>query len=135
MANSKPTQMPGQGEESEAAAMGQQSEPMELGAAEMATTAETSSFTAPLLEPPIEEEQGFGAGVWVNNKRIDALWTIAENRNSWARVTGVGFKKLANGSDSGVVALTMLAAHARQLNRPVNYREEADKMIHEMYVW
>ena len=29
----------------------------------------------------------------------------------------------------------MLGGSARQTNSPVNYRDEADGMIHEMYVW
>jgi hypothetical protein len=29
----------------------------------------------------------------------------------------------------------MLGANARQTQGAVNYRQEADNMIHEMYVW
>jgi hypothetical protein len=47
----------------------------------------------------------------------------------------VGWKKLANNSDSAIVALTVLSASARQTQTQVNYRDEADGMIHEMYVW
>lgn len=38
-------------------------------------------------------------------------------------------------SGSPIVALTMLSAHAREKGSTVNYREESDGMIHEMYVW
>jgi hypothetical protein len=72
---------------------------------------------------------------WQNNKQIVALWSINQNRNSWAYVNGIGWKKLANNSDTAVVALTLLSAHARDFNRSVNYRDAADGMIHEMYVW
>ena len=78
---------------------------------------------------------GIGATVWVNNKKINALWSINENRNSWVGVAGVGWVKLANNSDSAIVALTMLGANARQTQGVVNYRQESDNMIHEMYVW
>jgi len=44
-------------------------------------------------------------------------------------------KKLSTASDSGVVALTLLASHAKQLGSIVNYRDEDDGMVHEMYVW
>jgi hypothetical protein len=94
---------------------------------------------APSAEPPVslQQEGGVGGGVtaWVNNQKINALWCINENRNSWVGVAGVGWKKLANNSDTAVVALTILGAHAKQTQGPVNYREEADGMIHEMYVW
>jgi hypothetical protein len=87
--------------------------------------------------PSLPLEGGVGAGVstWQNDKRISALWSINENRNSWVGVAGIGWKKLANNSDSAIVALTMLSAHAREKESPVYYREESDGMIHEMYVW
>jgi hypothetical protein len=94
---------------------------------------------APTAEPPTAAEGGaaaaIGASVWVNNKKINALWTINQNRNSWVGVAGVGWLRLANNSDSAIVALTMLGANARQTQGVVNYRQEADNMIHEMYVW
>ncbi len=91
-----------------------------------------TSDTAPSL--PLE---GVASGIsaWQNNKRINSLWSINQNRNSWVGVGGVGWKKLANNSDSAIVALSMLSAHAREKGSPVNYREESDGMIHEMYVW
>ena len=76
-----------------------------------------------------------GASVWVTNKKINALWAINENRNSWVGVAGVGWAKLANNSDSAIVAFTILGANARQTQGNVNYRQESDNMIHEMYVW
>lgn len=76
-----------------------------------------------------------GITAWQNDKRITGLWTINETRNSWVYVTGIGWKKLSNNIDSATVALTMLGGSARQTNTPVNYRDEADGMIHEMYVW
>ena len=59
---------------------------------------------------------GAGAGVtaWLNDKRITGLWSINQNRNSWVYVNGIGWKKLANNSDSAIVALSMLSAHARE---------------------
>jgi hypothetical protein len=94
---------------------------------------------APTAEPPTAAEgaaaAAIGASVWVNNKRINALWTISENRNSWVGEAGVGWVKLANNSDSAIVALTMLGANARHTQGIVNYRQEADNMLHEMYVW
>jgi hypothetical protein len=76
-----------------------------------------------------------GATTWVNNKKINALWAINQNRNSWVGVAGVGWVKLANNSDSAIVALTMLGANAKITQGTVNYRQESDGMLHEMYVW
>lgn len=108
-------------------------------------TTETGAAAAvaePTAEPPAAADTGggvaagaIGASVWVNGKKINALWTINENRNSWVGVAGVGWVKLANNSDSAIVAMTMLGANARQTQGIVNYRQESDNMIHEMYVW
>jgi hypothetical protein len=98
-----------------------------------------AAAAAPSAEPPTAAEggaaAGIGASVWVNSKKINALWAINENRNSWVGVAGVGWVKLANNSDSAIVALTTLGANARHTQGTVNYRQEADNMIHEMYVW
>jgi hypothetical protein len=89
----------------------------------------------PTLMPP----QGVGASAtvtaWANDARVNALWSINQNRNAWLSVANVGWRKLANNSDTAVVALTMLAAHARETQSSYSYREEADGMIHECYIW
>ena len=98
---------------------------------------------APTAEPPASVSSsdsgggtgGIGASTWVNGKKINALWSINENRNSWVGVAGVGWVKLANNSDTAIVAFTMLGANARLTQGSVNYRQESDNMIHEMYVW
>lgn len=92
--------------------------------------------TAPSLSPPQAADSGGSvATTWLNDKRVNGLWGINENRNSWVGIAGVGWKKLANNSDSAVVALTILAAHAKQMQTNYTYREETDGMIHESYVW
>jgi len=88
---------------------------------------------APAL--PLQEGESVGIAAWLNNKKINGLWSINQNRNSWIGVSGIGWKKLANNSDSAIVALTMLSAHALEKGSVVNYREESDGMIHEIYVW
>jgi hypothetical protein len=92
----------------------------------------------PTAEPPAAIQAGAvtgGVTAWVNGQKVNALWSINENRNSWVGVAGVGWIKLANNSDSAVVALTVLGAHAKQTQGAINYRKEADGMIHEIYAW
>ena len=84
---------------------------------------------------PVMEGVATGITAWQNNKKINGLWSINQNRNAWVGVSGIGWKKLAYNSDSAIVALTMLSSHAREKGSVVNYREESDGMIHEMYVW
>jgi len=112
------------------------SRPQELPANTGNETSTAASAAAPSLAPPqAVDAEGGAVTVWNNDKRVSGLWGINENRNSWAYITGVGWKKLANNSDSAVVALTMLAAHAKQTQTTYTYRDEADGMIHESYVW
>jgi|SRR3954447_11509117 hypothetical protein len=74
-------------------------------------------------------------GAWQTGAHVDGLWTINQNRNCWFHVAALAWKKLSTASDTGVVALNDLAAHARQVNASVSYREESDGMVHELYVW
>lgn len=95
---------------------------------------EGSSSSVPTLPPTASVSSG-DITAWQNDKRINALWAINENRNVFVGVTGIGWKKLANNNDTAIVAFTMLSGSARLTQTPVNYRDEADGMIHEMYVW
>jgi hypothetical protein len=101
------------------------------------STGGSAGESAPTLTPSSAIGSGAGGGqtTWLGDKRVSALWGINQNRNSWVYITGVGWKKLANNSDSAVVALTALAAHAKLKQTNYTYREEADGMIHETYVW
>lgn len=117
---SMPSEMPPPSAEEAVSAVGQ------------APTMEGMGDTAPSL--PVEEGAISGITAWQNNKRITALWSINQNRNSWIGVSGMGWRKLANNSDSAVVALTMLCSHAREKNSVVNFREEGG-MVREIYVW
>jgi hypothetical protein len=91
---------------------------------------------APTLQPPAAAgAAGDGIGLWVTNKQIDALYATYGARFSWMHVAGSVWRRFSPASDSGVAALALLAAHARDRGRPVSYREEADQLVHEMYVW
>jgi len=93
---------------------------------------------AAMTAPPSGEGAGAGdagATTWLGDKRVSSLWSINQTRNSWVGIAGVGWLKLSNASDSAIVAMTMLASHARQMQTRFDYRQEADGMIHETYVW
>lgn len=79
----------------------------------------------------------FGEGnmAWLNSKKVVGLWSINQDKNSWANIQGIGWKKLSTASSSGNVALTILAANARVKSSNINYRDESDNQIHEIYVW
>lgn len=111
--------------------------PREFSMEEQALAARAIAGSAgPSEEPPV---QAYGAGggyaAWQNNKKIDGLWSINQDKNSWVHVVGGTWKRLSTATPSGVMALTVLSSHARQTQSVVNYRDEPDGMIHEMYVW
>jgi hypothetical protein len=84
---------------------------------------------------PLTAGAGVGAPIWQTGKNVEGLWSNNEDGNSWMGVSGLGWKKLAHPDETSAVALTMLAAHARCTNSTVDFREEADNMVHEVYVW
>ena len=92
---------------------------------------------APTLQPPgvAGAAAADGVGLWQTNKQVDALYSTYAARFSWMHVASGPWRRFSPTSDSGVAALALLAAHARDRGRPVNFREEADQLIHEMYVW
>ena len=95
------------------------------------------SATVPTSGPPAPGEVATAEGVsatWRSGQVI-ALWSVNEIRNAWANVQGVGWKKIYNGRDGSFLALTTLASQARQTGRSINFREEADGMIYEIYLW
>lgn len=137
MSKSKPTQMPPVFRVKEDGTnVLTDSRPTDLTAMDQAVLEQVRQ-SAPTMEPPAEVLAAAQDGVmaWVNDKRVNSLWSKAENRNSWIGVTGVGWKKLSTASDSGIMALTLLAATARVTNGRIDYREEADGMIHECTIW
>jgi len=98
----------------------------------------------PLLEPAAltaavagtqAEAAAAVTGTWRTGVTVNALWSINEVRNAWMHVSGLGWRKLYNGRDGSFRALVALASHARQTGRPINFREEADGMVYEIYAW
>jgi hypothetical protein len=92
----------------------------------------------PILDPPSASfgtsDDSFGAGVWNNDKRVNALFSANETRNSWMSVPGTGWVKIANNNDSANEALTVLATAAKVKNSPVNYLLDGGQVT-QIYVW
>lgn len=93
----------------------------------------------PMMIPPSEvveqEIEAEGITAWHNNKKITAMWSNSSNRNAYASIAGMGWKKLSNANDSSFLALVMLASHAEQTNANCNIRIDSDGEIHQIYVW
>lgn len=94
----------------------------------------------PKLQPGATGAEAIAAlgavtGTWSTGALIDAMWSANEVRNAWMHVASVGWKKIFNGTDGAFMALTALASQARETGRTVNFRVEADGMVHEIYLW
>jgi hypothetical protein len=102
----------------------------------MSSQSFAASSNAPTLNPPERSESAgaVGAAVWTTDKRVNGLYTTFNPRNSWMSIAGVGWKKLATGSDSMCEAMTDLAAHAREKNCRIDYAEE-NGLVTQIYVW
>lgn len=106
----------------------------------MTTTAKAAATGMPTLAP-----SGTGGmrgtlattvtGTWQTSVTIAALWYADEIRNAWMYVNGIGWTKIYNGSDGAFTALCSLAAQARQTGSSISFRQEADGMCHEIYLW
>ncbi|WP_290061112.1 hypothetical protein [Amycolatopsis solani] len=109
--------------------------PDQLNAATTTVTAEPS--VEPALSPPGAPQVAAAvttAAAWQANKKVLALWTNNSDRNGYAFVDTVGWRRLATNSDSVHEALLMLATSAK-LSGSVTYPEAADGLIHEIYLW
>lgn len=98
---------------------------------------DSGSEAVPILDPPAASsatEDSFGAGVWNNNKKVNALFSTNETRNSWMSVVGTGWVKLANTIDSANEALTVLSTTAKVKNSPINYLLDGGQVT-QIYVW
>lgn len=92
---------------------------------------------APTQAPPAPQKEGVrsvSAAVWSSDKRVSALYTTYHPRNSWMAVPDLGWKFLANGSDSAAEAMSLLAAHCREKACRIDFAEDGG-LVTEMYVW
>lgn len=119
-----------------------------------AATATTGGVSAPTLLTPAVVESALAAeraptltgpssvatedrvtAATCRSGQVTALWSVDEARNAWMQVSGVGWRKLYNGRDGAFTALLILASQARQTGRTIQFREEADGMVYEIYLW
>jgi hypothetical protein len=109
--------------------------PDQLNAA--STTVVATPSAEPVLSPPGAPQVAASpatAAAWQSNKKVLALWTNNADRNGYAYVDAVGWKRLATNSDSVHEALLMLVSSAR-LAGSITYPEATDGLVHEIYLW
>jgi len=70
---------------------------------------------------------------WLNNTRVIGLWTIDQDRNAWAYLNGIGWRKIAWDNDNIFFDLLRLLAAAKEGGRPVNVYQD-NGVIKQIYV-
>ena len=70
---------------------------------------------------------------WLNNTRVQGLWTVDQDRNAWAYLQNAGWKKIAPDNDNIFFNLLSELSSAKLANRPCNIHVEQG-IIHELYV-
>jgi hypothetical protein len=114
-------------------------EPKILPEQALAESATAAAGSRPVLAPPSAAADAGARAQQVTatwrNGTVTALWSINQARNAWMHVPGIGWKKLFNGRDWSFTALVTLASQARQTGRQIAFREEADGMVYEIYLW
>jgi len=105
--------------------------------AQLATAGGAPTLTPPSVASTGIESVSAGAvtGTWTSGVKVNALWAQYAARNAYMSVAGVGWVKIYNGSDGSFLNLTTLASQAKQTQSSINYRSEADGMVHEIYLW
>lgn len=93
-----------------------------------------SSLAAPSLRPA-SAGAGNASATWQNNAHVSGMWSINQDRNCWAYLDTVGWRNLSGASESGLVSLNMLAAHAYQSGAVGSFYEEDDGRVSQIYVW
>jgi C1A family cysteine protease len=70
---------------------------------------------------------------WQNGKKVVGLWTIDQDRNAFAYIDGLGWRKVAPDNDNIFFDLLTLLATAKAGDRPVNIYQD-NGVIRQVYV-
>lgn len=78
--------------------------------------------------------QGVEETGWLNNRRVIGLWAINQDRNAWAYVEGVGWRRAAFDNDNIFHNMLSDLVAAKGAARPVNLYQEQG-VIKQIYVF
>ena len=94
-----------------------------------------ASLQAPSLRPATAGSAGGATATWQSNVHVIGLWSINQDRNCWVYLDNVGWRNLSGASESGLVAMNMVASHAYQLGSTTSLYDEDDGSLSQLYVW
>ncbi len=71
---------------------------------------------------------------WQTNCHVTGLWTIDQDRNAWAYLDGLGWRKISPDNDNIFFDMLAVLIAAKAAARPVNFYEE-NSVIKQVYVF
>lgn len=86
------------------------------------------------IDSAMHAVEGIAETGWVKDVRIDGLWAVNQNRNAWAHVAGLGWRKISPDKDSVFFVMLAQLAAAKAGNRRVDFLQE-DGVIKQVYVF
>ena len=100
---------------------------------------ELADADAPELTPPAETagastDGGVTAVVWHRDKRVTALWSNASNRNAYAAISGLGWRRISPANDGCFVTMTAMLAHAEASGKRTDVKLDGTTIV-EVYVF
>lgn len=109
-------------------------------------TSQGADGEVPVFEPPHDDashastaqdgpaSQGISAATWIKGKKLSALWSSDLTRHAFLHDQGGKWRKLSNQDTSGFLALNLLASHAHQTGRTLDFKEDGGQIV-EIYAW
>ncbi len=90
-------------------------------------------FAPPLPFPTTIELASKEPTLW-RSQPVGGLWTIDQNLNGWVWFNQENWVRISDATESGLMAMMMIAASGKETGTPCLYRRETDGKIHEMYI-
>jgi C1A family cysteine protease len=78
--------------------------------------------------------QGIVETGWLNNTRVVGLWANDAERNAWAYLQDVGWRRIAFDNDTIFISMLSQLAAAKAASRPVNVYQDSS-VIKQIYVF
>lgn len=96
------------------------------------TTDAAGEAPVPTMQPPTAAE---GVTASISGKVVDALYSDGANRNAWLAIRDVGWRKVSQTSDSGAMAISIIAGVAMQTGRAPGLEDDAAQLIQSIVLW
>ncbi|MDM7995190.1 MAG: C1 family peptidase [Acidobacteriota bacterium] len=71
---------------------------------------------------------------WQTNRYVTGLWAINQDRNAWAHISGLGWRKVSPDNDNIFMVMLAQLIAAKAASRPINFYEQND-VIKQLYVY